>query len=233
MNTRTTLSASLLLLLTLAASSDALAQQQRRAASANRPAARASAQPAPVRSQPTTVAASRTQSAPAQAAPAARPLAPPRSRLAFSGIRNRYLNAGVGLAAYYGGGLPLGASFEVDVTKNISVGGSFDYLRYRYDSYYSYGYGYNVFYVGARGSYHLGEALRVRDKKFDPYVGASLGYRHTGYSGYDYYGGYGYGNGLFIGLHVGSRYMFSPTVGAFAEVGYGVSALKLGVSAKF
>ena len=63
--------------------------------------------------------------------------------------RQKYLNVGVGLAAYYGGGLPLGASFEVDVKNNISVGGSVDYLRYGYNS-GGYKWNYTFVYAGAR-----------------------------------------------------------------------------------
>ncbi|AKD55754.1 hypothetical protein [Spirosoma radiotolerans] len=148
--------------------------------------------------------------------------------------RHVYLNAGVGLAAYYGGGLPLGVSAEVDVKNNFSVGGSIDYFRYNY-GYYSGGY--TFIYAGARASYHLGEALNVQNSEFDPYIGASLGFRHAGYHdsyGYSYsdYGS-GYNSGLWIGIHAGARYLFSPKIGAFAEVGYGVSALKVGLTAKF
>lgn len=144
----------------------------------------------------------------------------------------KYLNVGVGLAAYYGGGFPLGFSLEGDVKNNISVGGSVDYFRYNY---YSAGH-YTFVYAGARASYHLDELLDIQDKKFDPYVGASLGFRYAGYNdaygnAYDYNGGYN--SGLFLGAHVGARYLIGPKVGVFAEVGYGVSALKVGLSAKF
>ncbi|MFD2572073.1 hypothetical protein ACFSUS_15620 [Spirosoma soli] len=196
--------------------------------------------------------APQTQSAPAQAVAANQPQSQPTatpaastparrtsaysapSRRSSVSHRDKYLNLGVGLLTYYGGGLPLGASFEVDVKNNFSVGGSVDYFRYNY-GYYSGGY--NFIYAGARASYHLGEALNVGDQKFDPYVGATLGFRHAsyrdsyGYSYYDY--GNGYNSGLFIGIHLGARYMFSEHIGGFTEVGYGVSALKLGLTAKF
>ncbi len=173
--------------------------------------------------------------APAQAAPVRHSTAystSPRRRL--TGHHDKYLNLGVGLLTYYGGGLPLGASFEVGVKNNFSVGGSLDYFRYNY-GYYSGGY--NFIYAGARASYHLGEALNVQDTKFDPYVGATLGFRHAGYRdsyGYSYYDyGNGYNSGLFVGIHLGARYMFSEHIGGFSEVGYGVSVLKLGLTAKF
>lgn len=151
-----------------------------------------------------------------------------------NGDKHVYINAGVGLATYYGGGLPLGVSAEVDVKNNFSVGGSFDYFRYNY-GYYSGGY--TFIYAGARASFHLSEALNVNNANFDPYVGASLGFRHASYHdsyGYSYsdYGN-GYNSGLWLGIHAGARYLFSPKVGAFAEVGYGVSALKVGITARF
>lgn len=147
------------------------------------------------------------------------------------GKRNVYLNAGVGLATYYAGGFPIGVSVEVEAKNNFSVGGSIDYYRYSY-GYYSGGY--NFIYAGARGSYHLGEALNVQSRDFDPYIGATLGFRYAGAGGsYSYADGYGYNSGLYVGIHVGARLMLSQNMGAFAEVGYGVSAVKLGLAAKF
>ncbi|QIP12453.1 hypothetical protein G8759_07355 [Spirosoma aureum] len=191
--------------------------------------------PAPVASP----AAAETRQAPAtqtiaRPQPGARPAAA-RTYSTRSSHRSRavYLNAGIGLATYYGGGLPLGVSVEVEAKNNFSIGGSIDYYRYNYGYYSS---GYNFVYAGARASYHLGEALNVQNNSFDPYVGASLGFRYAGggaysYSYYDY--GSSYNSGVFIGLHLGARFMFAPKVGAFAEVGYGVSAVKLGLTAKF
>lgn len=203
---------------------------------ASSPATRPAAAPATARPQQQPVQAA----APAQEAPVARPAetrpqpvahsAPVRPRTTYSrGHKNVYVNLGLGLATYYGGGFPVGVSVEADVKNNFSIGGSIDYYHYNY--YYSSGY--NFVYFGARGSYHLGEALNVQSSSFDPYIGASLGFRYagSGYSDYYYYGGYN--SGVWVGLHLGSRFMFSPKVGAFAEVGYGVSAVKLGLTAKF
>lgn len=188
--------------------------------------AKAAETPAPAPEKPRPgVQTATTRTAPARAASAPKGL---------GSTRQKYLNAGIGLAAYYGGGLPLGASFEVDIKDNISVGGSVDFFRYGYNS-GGYRWNYTFVYAGARGSYHLGEVLNIGDSKFDPYVGATLGFRYAGYNdnynyGYDYVSPYN--SGLFLGAHLGSRYMFSPKVGAFAEVGYGVSALRLGITAK-
>lgn len=163
-----------------------------------------------------------------------RPTAVTRPAAPAVSARQKYLNVGVGLAAYYGGGLPLGASFEVDAKNNISIGGSVDYLRYGYNS-GGYKWNYTFVYAGARASYHLGELLNVGNDKFDPYVGATLGFRYAGYRDSYGYNDYvsPYSSGLYVGVHLGSRYMFSEKIGGFAEVGYGVSALRLGVTAKF
>lgn len=95
---------------------------------------------------------------------------------------DKLLNVGVGLSSYYYG-TPIGLSFESGVSKDISVGLQLDYNSGDYDDYDYYGYnyryysyGYSAYYVGARGSYHLGDALKIRSDKVDLYVGAGLGY---------------------------------------------------------
>nr|WP_293837697.1 hypothetical protein [uncultured Arsenicibacter sp.] len=147
--------------------------------------------------------------------------------------RTSYLNGGIGLASYWGGGIPIGVSFETTIADNLSVGGSVDYAHYG-RNYGGYKWSYNFIYAGARGSYHLGELLQTGDK-FDPYAGISLGVRIASYKDNAGYGDYynPYNNGLYLGLHVGGRYYFTEKVGGFAEVGYGVTALRLGVTAKF
>lgn len=78
------------------------------------------------------------------------------------------------------------------------------------------------------------DELRVTSLPHQP-AGATLGLRYAGY--HDTYGSNDYvspyNSGLYAGIHLGSRYMFSEKVGGFAEVGYGISALRLGVRAKF
>lgn len=187
-------------------------------------ATRSSASPA----QPVSQAA-KAPTASVAAQPVASPLAPApvviHTKRAGApqavALSAKYLNVGVGAAAYYGGGFPVGASFEMDIKENLSVGGSLDYMRYAG--------GYNLFYLGARGSYHVASLFELQNPSFDPYVGATLGYQHIGYN-YAYEGRSG---GLFLGIHIGARYFFSDKLGGFAEVGYGISALKLGLTAKF
>ncbi|RIV27757.1 hypothetical protein DYU11_05510 [Fibrisoma montanum] len=141
---------------------------------------------------------------------------------------SKFLNAGIGLGGWggigYAGGLGLGASFEVGVAKNITVGAVGAFRSYSgFGSYYS---------IGGRGSYHFNEILSISDDKVDLYAG--LGLIYSGWSWNDTYVGFrnSYG-GIGLGGHVGARYFFKPALGAFAEAGFGVAPLQLGLSFKF
>lgn len=145
------------------------------------------------------------------------------------------LNAGIGLGTYglYGtGGLPLTASFEHGFSKNISAGIETGIVQRKFAD----GWKYSYFIFGARGSYHFNEVLNVSNPKLDVYGGAGLLYRHfkVKYSGeWDELYGKSSSGDVTLDLHAGARYMFSDNLGGFAELGYGISPLKLGVSLKF
>lgn len=147
-----------------------------------------------------------------------------------------FLNAGIGLGTYglYGtGGVPLTASFEHGFSKNISAGVEAGFVQRKYD----FGWKYSYFIIGARGSYHFNEVLDISNPKLDVYGGVGLLYRHFtvkyGDSQVnDLYGKASSGD-VTVDLHAGGRYQFSSNVGAFAEAGYGISPLKLGVTFKF
>lgn len=148
---------------------------------------------------------------------------------AYQNGRN-YLNAGIGLGTYGGGGLGLNASLEHGFTDQISAGGIVAYSRY------NYGFSdwrWNFIMFGARGSYHLTELLKIDNDKLDLYAGLGLGYRTGSFTGPtgSYVGNLG--SGVFFMGHVGARYFFSENVGGFAEAGAGVSNLLLGVTFKF
>ncbi|WP_052354276.1 hypothetical protein [Flectobacillus major] len=63
----------------------------------------------------------------------------------------KLLNLGLGLNSYYTGGVPIGASFEVGIDKDLSVGANVDYL-----STSNYGYRFTALYFGGRGSTSTG-----------------------------------------------------------------------------
>ena len=142
------------------------------------------------------------------------------------------LNAGIGLGVFTYGGIPLGASFEHGITEDISVGAFFDYLNFK-NSFLGSSYSWRFMYIGARGSYHLNEILKLDNDKIDTYIGAGLGFRLVSTSDKLVAGYGGYGNGLAYQVHAGGRYYFSNNLAGFAEVGYGISALRVGLSLKF
>lgn len=148
---------------------------------------------------------------------------------------NNLLNIGVGLSSYYYGN-PIGASFEVGVDKDISVGGQIDYNSGNYGDYYynSSRWRYTAMYIGARGSYHFNRILNLNTQKADLYAGLGLGYRSFRWSDANYGSGYDYQSGLFLNYFIGGRYYFSNKVGAFVELGYtGLSSSRIGLAVKF
>lgn len=86
--------------------------------------------------------------------------------------------------------------------------------------------------AGVRGNYHF-----ATTKKFDPYIGVSLGYNAAMFSGEDDEDSEDFegaaAGGVFAGGQIGANYYFSPKFGAWAEVGYGIGYVNLGVTIKF
>ena len=156
----------------------------------------------------------------------------------FSDVKGvNFFNAGIGLGSYGlsgTGGLPVTASFEHGFTKNITAGLGLGFIQKKYVSDWKYTY----LLFGARGSYHFNEALKVSNPKLDVYGGAGLFYRHfsfkytdaTGEGDFNYNSS---GGNLDFELHAGARYLFGTNIGAYAELGYGISPLQLGLTFKF
>ena len=148
---------------------------------------------------------------------------------------DKLLNVGIGLNSYYGGGVPVGVAFEYGITDEISVGAQIDFSRWSY-GYGGYKWSYTFVPVAARGSYHFGKLINLNTDKLDLYGGAALGFYISKYSDNSGYSGYydnAYGNKALFGIFAGGRYYFKDNIAGFAEVGYGVSTLKLGVTFKF
>lgn len=146
-----------------------------------------------------------------------------------------FLNAGIGVGTFGlsgTGGLPITASFEHGVTDKISVGATAGFVKTKFYADYHYTY----YIVGARGSYHFNELLKVSDEKLDVYGGASLFYRGYKANVKDIWGSEDYkssGGAVDFAIHAGARYMFAGNIGGYAELGYGISPLQLGVSVTF
>lgn len=158
---------------------------------------------------------------------------------------DKAINIGIGLGSYYGGDgykssiPPISASFEqgivdglLDGKASIGVGGYLAYTANKWEnthSNYTYGYKYTYFILGARGAFHY----QFVDK-LDTYTGLMLGYNVVNSKYYgdstgsilDPTGASGIGYSAFLG----ARYHFTEKLTAFAEIGYGISALELGIS---
>lgn len=119
----------------------------------------------------------------------------------------------------------------------IGIGGVYSFKRttYRYSNdKYRESWTNNIF--GVRGTYHL-TILKDKNNKFDPYAGLTLGfrinsYRDTYYDDKSYNFNYVNGHPIY-GVFAGAKYNFKKNFGAFAEVGYDISFLRLGINFNF
>ena len=149
------------------------------------------------------------------------------------------VNVGVGLGSVLSNTTipPLSVSFDYGVKDNlingengsISVGGYIGYTASSVafgDSKYRTSYAI----LGARGAFHY----QVMPK-LDTYGGIMLGYNVTSssWSGTVVPGAALSSNGFIHNTFLGARYFFKENIGAFAEAGYGIAYLNLGVTCKF
>ncbi|MDR7129707.1 hypothetical protein J2X69_002052 [Algoriphagus sp. 4150] len=118
----------------------------------------------------------------------------------------------------------------------ISLGGYIGYKAFKYDyssSSYSYEQKWDYILLGVRSAYHW-NGHNV--DKLDLYGGLMLGYYLLNYSYSDSNGsstgGDSYSNTGGLSLYLGSRYYFTGNLAAFAEAGYGVAYLNIGVALK-
>ncbi|MFC0771604.1 outer membrane beta-barrel protein [Terrimonas alba] len=144
-----------------------------------------------------------------------------------------YVNAGIGIGTYglHGtGGLPITASYEHGFTDQISAGLYLGYVGRKYAD--DWKYSYRI--IGVRGSYHFNELLKITEPKLDVYGGVAV--FHRGFTLKYEAGGEKYkatDGDISVGIHAAARYMFADNIGAYAEIGYGLSPLQLGVSFVF
>ena len=85
--------------------------------------------------------------------------------------------------------------------------------------------------IGVTANYHF----KLDEPKFDPFIGAGLGYNLYSCS----YGGptvgslsCNYSSGIYFIGRAGARWFFSPTMAAYGDVGAGGAALNLGLMFK-
>jgi hypothetical protein len=152
---------------------------------------------------------------------------------------DKVVNLGVGIGSYLGGvGYstiipPISGSFEYGIVDglingkaSIGVGGYLGFASQKYKYLNDSGWNYNYFILGARGAFHY----QFVDK-LDTYAGLMLGYNIATSSG-DNVGNVSAG-GFVYSTFVGARYYFTESIAAFAEIGYGIAVLQLGVAFKF
>lgn len=148
------------------------------------------------------------------------------------------VNAGIGLGTALGGLGKARPAVSVSVDHGmwdvggpgvVSLGGYIGNTGYKYSA-GDYSAKWNYFVVGARGAYHYNGITSL--PKLDVYGGVMLAYNIVKYSAEGEYSvtDNNYGSGLGFSGFVGSRWMFSEKVGAYAELGYGVSVLNVGVT---
>ena len=158
-------------------------------------------------------------------------------------LGDKVVNLGIGLGStlysgtYYTRGFPpVSISYEQAIKDEIldkgviGIGGYLGYTSYKYD-YLGWGYKYSNIVIGAGGFFHY-----PLIDKLDTYIGVLLGYNIASAKEFgDYPGGWDYsstsGGFVFSGF-VGARYYFTEKFAAFAQVGYGIAYLTLGVSIK-
>ncbi len=158
---------------------------------------------------------------------------------------DQVVNLGLGIGSYYGGSgysssiPPLSISYEkgiidglLDGKGSIGVGGYLGYSANKWETVIggnTYGYKYSYMMIGARGAFHYQFV-----EKLDTYGGLMLGYNVVGSKSIGNNSGVDYGaataSGIGYSAFVGGRYHFSDKIAAYAEIGYGVAALELGIS---
>lgn len=154
------------------------------------------------------------------------------------------LNIGVGIGDVLGGSgystkiPPVSVSYEYgikdelfDEKSSLGIGAYLGYAANKYAYTGNYGWDYTYFILGARGALHY----QLVDK-LDTYAGLMLGYNSTGSSAYGDWGNNKFpasNSALLWSIYIGGRYYFTESIGGFAELGYGIAYLQLGVSFKF
>ncbi|MDD3843725.1 MAG: hypothetical protein PHP33_03665 [Bacteroidales bacterium] len=154
---------------------------------------------------------------------------------ALFGNNNKHLRVGVGINS---AGIPIEVSYDqgfkenlFGVSKlNLGLGG---YLGYYDDKEQigfgndgDFGYKYSYIVLGARGLFHYPLIPKV-----DTYAGLMLGYNIASAK---FYGngtdpGSASAGGLTFGGVLGARYQFNNKMGMYAEAGYSISYLSIGL----
>jgi hypothetical protein len=142
------------------------------------------------------------------------------------------VNLGIGLGSY----IPIEASYEHSLVDGLINGdngaiGLGAYLGWYSDSESFLGgkMSYSDIVIGARGAFHYQFVDNL-----DTYAGLMLGYDIASAT----WKGEGISpsvsaSAVTFSAFLGARYSFTPSIGAYAELGYGIAYLSVGVALKF
>ncbi|MDE5492089.1 DUF6646 family protein [Elizabethkingia meningoseptica] len=120
------------------------------------------------------------------------------SAQAWSGQGDQKVQAGINI--WGKGAFGVKGSYDYGIADAVSIGAGVGiFSEGKTDA----GRTKTAFSVYGRANYHLKEVLELPDK-FDIYPGITMGVL---------------GNSFDFGAHIGFRYFFTPTIGAYAEVG--------------
>lgn len=151
-------------------------------------------------------------------------------------VGTNVINAGIGLGGQFDTyGSPsqsptFSASYEHGIWDIagpgvISLGGYLGHKTYKHGSQTKWNYTI----IGVRGAYHF-NGLNVDN--LDVYGGAMLSYNILSFES-SVVASDNYDSELGASIYVGGRWYFTEVFGAFAELGYGVANVNLGVAFRF
>ncbi len=131
------------------------------------------------------------------------------------GEGTKVVQVGVGVGGTFG--TPFSGSFEYGVSDKIGIQVGAGYTSVDFG-------GTDLTYIlfNAGANYHF-----YTEDKFDAYAGLFLGYNK-----FDYAGLGASPSSTYFGAKLGGRYYFSDSIGGFAELGYGLANLNIGVAFK-
>jgi len=143
------------------------------------------------------------------------------------------LQVGLGLGGGFSTGTitmpPIQVRYDYGISDKISIGGVVGFAG----SKYNWGAGNDIKYsyllVAARGNYHFD----VNVDKLDLYAGLTLGYNSVTVKDKGAFGGSVKGSGGLFGLQAGANYYLKDNLAIWADLGYGLGYLNLGVAFKF
>lgn len=141
--------------------------------------------------------------------------------------------AGAGLITFFGTGdvsIPLSLSVDYGLQDNIGVGAYLGYAGASEKLTILGDVNYTYLIVGARGTYH-----KEFVEGIDTYGGVLAGFNMASVSYENNPTGVpepNAGGGFTYSFFAGARYHFTENLGAFAEVGYGISLITAGITYK-